>query len=92
MRNRETSGVGPAKVVAKNDERAEAESVRLASQGIRTTDDVTKVLAALMADVLLGAIASSAANSAVNASGKMMKAVDMAFKYGNGKALRLVRG
>lgn len=39
-------------------------------------------MSCLIADVLTGTISTSVSNAAVNASGKLLKAVEMQYKYG----------
>ena len=56
--------------------------------GIATAKGFAAVMAALVGDILGGRIAPNVANAACNASGKLLKVVEMQHKYGS-RALRL---
>jgi hypothetical protein len=47
-------------------------------------------MSALMTDVISGAVDASTCNAACNASGKLLKIVEMQFKYGKAKPLQLI--
>ena len=73
-----------------------SQSLALGRNGVHTAQDFANVMSALMSDVLAGTIAPDVANAACNAGGKLLKAVEMQFKYGqknadapNGRTLRL---
>ena len=66
----------------------QAPSVRsavIAKAGVRTGDDFANLMSALMSDVLEGAITPMIANATVNAGGKLLKVVEMQYKYGSPK-------
>ena|ERR1019366_4588312 len=59
-----------------------AQSITLSRLGVRTGEDFANLMSALMADVLDGTINVNAANAAVNAGGKLLKVVEMQYRYG----------
>lgn len=57
---------------------------------MKTSKDLANVMSALVGDVLGGRISSQVANAACNATGKLLKVVEMEHKYAPlGKGLRL---
>ena len=67
----------------------------IAERGMHTTADVAAVMAAVVQDVLMGNISPEVAFSASNATGKLLKAVEMEYRFGSRpdsmrKALQLV--
>ena len=58
-----------------------ARSLALAHDGITSGVDFARVMSALMSDVLEGAITPEIANATVNAGGKLLKVVEMQYKY-----------
>ena len=58
------------------------QSLKLAQAGIRTAQDFANVMGALMTDLLSDKVPPHVANATCNAGGKMLKAVEMQFKYG----------
>ena len=59
-----------------------ARSATLAARGVTTASQFSQVMSALMSDLLEGRVAPSVGNAACNAGGKMLKSVEMQFKYG----------
>jgi len=59
-----------------------ANSAALARSGIRTARDLGAVMAALVSDVLCCNVAPNVANASCNAAGKLLKTVEMQFRYG----------
>jgi hypothetical protein len=49
---------------------------------VRTTQDFAELMSALMSDVIDGTVAPTVVNAAVNAGGKMLKAVELQLKHG----------
>ena len=80
------------KPVKKQIERVEAtaapRSLAIASRGVRTGEDFASLMSALMSDVLDGRTSPAVANAACNAGGKLLKAVEMSYKYGHEKGKR----
>lgn len=54
----------------------------LADNGIQTGADFSRVMAALLADVVGGRIEPNRANAACNVAGKLIRMVEMQHKYG----------
>ena len=57
-------------------------SLPIASAGVRTGDDFTRFMSALMTDVIEGNITPMVANAACSAGAKLLKAVELQYKYG----------
>jgi hypothetical protein len=60
-------------------------SAAIAREGIRTGDDFANLMSALMSDVIEGSLTPIVANATVNAGGKLLKVVEMQYKYGSPK-------
>lgn len=58
-------------------------AVGIASLGVHTGEDFAKLMSALMSDVILGTVTPDIANAACNAGGKLLKVVEMQYKYGS---------
>lgn len=58
-------------------------SLKIAKRGIVTATDFSRVMAVLITDVVEGTISPQTANAAVNAGGKLLKVVEMKYKYGS---------
>jgi hypothetical protein len=65
-------------VVAKEPPR----SLAVAAKGIRTGNDFANLMSALMSDLIEGRVTPSVGNATCNAGGKLLKVVEMQFKYG----------
>jgi hypothetical protein len=57
----------------------------MAAAGVRTGDDFANLMSALMSDVIEGTITPMVANATVNAGGKLLKVVEMQYRYGTPK-------
>lgn len=57
-------------------------AAKLADAGIATGADFSRVMAALLADVVGGRIEPNRANAACNVAGKLIRMVEMQHKYG----------
>lgn len=57
-------------------------AAKLADSGITTGADFSRVMAALLADVVGGRIEPNRANAACNVAGKLIRMVEMQHKYG----------
>ena len=62
--------------------REEPKSLTAASKGIRTSKDFANVMSALMSDLLAGRVTPNVGNATCNAGGKLLKVVEMQYKYG----------
>lgn len=60
----------------------QAESRKIASDGIKTSRDFAKVMSTLMGDLLSGAVEPRVANAVCNAGGKLLRMVELQHKYG----------
>jgi hypothetical protein len=90
-----------ATAVAKEPEKKELDkdktprSLEIASRGIKTSHDFASMMSALMSDLIDGRVTPSIGNATCNAGGKLLKVVEMQYKYGTegpgqqGKVLRL---
>ena len=58
-------------------------SAILAAQGVQTGEEFAGMMSALMSDVIDGRVTPSVANAACNAGGKLLKVVEMSYKYGS---------
>lgn len=79
----------PRKTASKNDKanakRPRSRSVEIASAGIHTGEQFARLMSALMSDIITGDVTPQAANATCNAGGKLLKVVEMQYKYGSGK-------
>lgn len=57
-------------------------SLAIASAGIQTSQDFAQLMSCLMSDIIEGNIQPSVANATVNAGGKLLKMVELEYKYG----------
>lgn len=60
----------------------EPRSLALAERGVRTGGDFANMMSALMSDIIAERISPVIANAACNAGGKLLKVVEMQYKYG----------
>lgn len=57
-------------------------SLAISEAGIRTGSDFANLMSALMSDIIAGRVTPSIGNAACNAGSKLLKVVEMQFKYG----------
>lgn len=57
----------------------------IAAAGVQTGEDFANLMSALMCDVIDGSISPNVANATVNAGGKLLKVVEMQYRYGSPK-------
>lgn len=74
-----------AKDVEKKEE-ARPRSLAIASRGIKTGADFASLMSAVMADLIEGNLTPVAGNAVCNAGGKLLKVVEMNYRYGNQQA------
>src|SRR5262245_51383194 len=60
---------------------AAARSLAIAERGIGTSRDFRDFMSALMSDLISGKVTASVGNAACNAGGKMLKMVELEYKY-----------
>lgn len=56
-------------------------ALAIANRGVKTAEDFAGMMSALMSDVIAGRMSPSVANAACNAGGKLLKVVEMQYKY-----------
>lgn len=56
-------------------------SLKIAEAGIRTSRDFRNLMSAIMSDVIASRLTPNVTNAACNAGGKMLKMVDLEYKY-----------
>ena len=59
-----------------------ARSLIIATKGIKTGADFASMMSALMSDLAEGRIQATVANAMCNAGGKLLKVVEMQYRYG----------
>jgi hypothetical protein len=57
-------------------------SIAYATSGVRTAAQLAGLMSAIISDLLDGRITPQMANALANTAGKMMKAAELAMKYG----------
>jgi len=57
-------------------------SLEVAAKGIRTGQDFANMMSALMSDLIEGRLTPSVGNATCNAGGKLLKVVELQYKYG----------
>src|SRR5690242_17362619 len=57
-------------------------SLKIAEKGIKTGHDFANLMSALMSDLIEGRVAPNVGNATSNAGGKLLKVVEMQYKYG----------
>lgn len=57
-------------------------SIALAERGIHTGSEFASVMSALLTDTIAGRVDPQVANSVCNISGKLLKVVELQYKYG----------
>lgn len=74
--------------------KSQSNSAPIAEEGVKDSSDFSKLMSALMGDVLNGRISTDVANATCNAGGKMLKCIEMQYKYGSRtkKAAKLLLG
>ena len=72
---------GNTHMVAKVSKGKTARSLALAQDGITSGVDFARIMSALMSDVIEGAITPDIANATCNAGGKLLKVVEMQYKF-----------
>jgi hypothetical protein len=60
----------------------ESRSRPIAERGIKTAADMAAYMSAMISDVTCGSITPKLCNAACNAGGKLLKAVEMQYKFG----------
>ncbi len=63
-----------------------ARSLEIVKKGVKSSQDMIDVMAALMCDSIEGNITPGTCNAACNAAGKLMKMLELQIRYGTPKA------
>lgn len=66
--------------IAKNEE--QPRSLKIAQKGVRTNVDFANLMSSLMSDLIEGRVTPQVGNATCNAGGKLLKVVEMSYKYG----------
>lgn len=75
---KDTNGKSDMDLVQKEPSRAQ----QIAAKGIKTGNDFASMMSALMSDLAEGRIQATTANAMCNAGGKLLKVVEMQYRYG----------
>lgn len=62
--------------------KTEPRSLAVAKKGVRTSHDFANLMSSLMSDLIEGAVAPNVGNATCNAGGKLLKVVELQYKYG----------
>ena len=57
-------------------------SLKIAERGIRSGQDFANLMSCMMSDIISSRITPAVGNAACNAGGKLLKIVEMQYKYG----------
>ena len=57
-------------------------SLVIAQRGIKTGNDFAQLMSCLMSDIIEGRVTPNVGNATCNAGGKLLKVVEMQYKYG----------
>lgn len=60
----------------------EPRSLAISERGISTGSDFAGLMSALMGDIISGRVTPAVGNAACNAGGKLLKIVEMQYRYG----------
>lgn len=60
----------------------DAKSLQFSQNGIKTSADFANMMSALMTDIITGKINPQVGNAVCNAGGKLLKIVEMQYRYG----------
>ena len=61
---------------------ADTRSAKVAAAGIKTGHDFANLMSALMSDLIEGRVPPNIGNATCNAGGKLLKVVEMQYRYG----------
>lgn len=69
-------------------------SLRYAQRGVKTSTDFAALMSALMSDLIDGSVPPNVGNATCNAGGKLLRIVELQYKYGttntDGKSKTLI--
>lgn len=61
---------------------SEPRSLAISEKGIKTGSQFANLMSAMMGDIISGRVTPAVGNAACNAGGKLLKIVEMQYKYG----------
>lgn len=61
--------------------------LQVAAKGISTSNDFARLMSCLMSDLIEGSVNPVVGNAVCNAGAKLLKVVEMSYRYGNGKGM-----
>lgn len=64
-------------------QRQKSGTQEIADRGVNTGEQLASLMSALMSDLISGRITPGVGNAACNAAGKLLKIVEMQYKYGH---------
>lgn len=62
-------------------------TMTIAERGVKTAEDLAAIMSSLISDIIAGRVTPVVANAACNASGKLLKVVELQCKYGTPTAI-----
>lgn len=65
------------------EQHATPKSLQFTERGIKTSADFANMMSALMTDIITGKVNPQVANAVCNAGGKLLKIVEMQYRYGS---------
>lgn len=68
--------------MGKKERKTEPRSLTIANRGVKTSSDFANLMSALMSDLIDGRVTPSIGNATCNAGGKLLKVVEMSYRYG----------
>lgn len=82
MAKSKQSNVAERTAVARKDKNSEPRSLAISEKGIKTGSQFAGLMSAMMGDIISGRVTPAVGNAACNAGGKLLKIVEMQYKYG----------
>lgn len=79
-------GTSDVQTHAQVDSSVVARSVAIAERGINSSTEFRNLMSALMSDVISGRIAPQVTTAACNAGGKLLKMLELEYKYSSRKS------
>ena len=84
---------GDKKATSSAIQHREPTSLKIAARGVKTGTDFAELMSSLMTDIIQGSITPAVGNATCNAGGKLLKVVEMQYRYGStasGKASKVL--
>ena len=61
------------------------DSAVIATKGVKTSRDFAEMMSALMSDLISGKVSPQVGNAVCNSGGKLLKVMELTWRYGSGK-------